>query len=443
MKIAIISLQFEETATGGGGVHVENICKQFIALSNEVTVISIHTKRTLRNIKLESLQTPSSMEKRCKLTIIRFLIEKGIEQPYVGSKKEELQRIKQFADAVVKWIVPRIEKFDVISLQGHHILPGLIAKKLKHTGVKIVSTIHALESTFVSQKGESLGSFDATKEMLSKLRTWEAMSQFADFIILNSPSVRDEYLKILKQQGFEPQKFAKKTKVISSGCNADFLMSDEEINHKLFTLPEKINLVTFCRIDPSKGMEFSIEGAKEAAKMYSGKLCLFIIGIPASEEYLNKLYSKTKQMPSNLEIKFHLTSAISPPPKKKQILDDKHIYVMPTLKEPFGMSIIEASARGNMIVSTDTTGPAYMMEQESNMHYDWGIITNYGVLARIAEDHHKNLAKNIGKAIVWSIKNWEGGAERITAFNEKIREKWTWEGIAKQYLKLFESQLVL
>gem|GEM_PF-5182089 len=28
MKIAIISLQFEETATGGGGVHVESFCKK-------------------------------------------------------------------------------------------------------------------------------------------------------------------------------------------------------------------------------------------------------------------------------------------------------------------------------------------------------------------------------------------------------------------------------
>lgn len=92
-----------------------------------------------------------------------------------------------------------------------------------------------------------------------------------------------------------------------------------------------------------------------------------------------------------------------------------------------------------MIVSTDTTGPTYMMEEESNMHYDWGIITNYGILARTTEDHHKNLAKNIGKSIVWTIENWKTAEKRVIAFNNKIRQKWTWEGIAKQHLELFQS----
>jgi len=392
---------------------------------------------TLKKHSLKQKNLTISIEKRNGIEIVRFLIDKDIEHPYVGTKEEELDRIKRFAMATIKWLKNKRDEFNVVCLQGHHILPGFMAKELKKTGLTVVSTIHALESTFISRSGESLGSFTATKDRLTKLREWEAMSRFADFVVLNSPSVRDEYLELLKNQGFYSNIVSRKVKLISSGCDTDFLMDETEIQKKFQFFPETVKLVTFCRLDPSKGVEFSIAGAREAATIYTGKLQLFIMGIPAGDNYLNKLYTEAKHLPQNLEVKFHLFNAISPPDEKKLILDDKHIYIIPTLKEPFGMSIIEASARGNMIVATDTTGPLYMMATEQDKEYDWGIITPYGILARLTENHHKNLAQNIGKAIVWSIKQWENLAERITAFNRKTKRMWTWEEISKQYLKLF------
>ena len=439
MNIALVSLQFEETATGGGGVHVKNICEQFIKQGHNVTVISIHTEKTLHKVQLQKWDVPFSIQNRGKLSIVRFLIDRAISQPYVGEKNVELNRIKRFADIVIKWIKMRHNEFDVVSLHGHHILPGLIAKELQGTKIKIVSTVHSLESTFISQKGESLGSFEANSEIIAKLRKWESMSHFADFIIVNSPIVRDEFIKILKSQYVDVEKVAHKIKLISSGCNENFLMSDEKIKQKLSNVPDKINLITFCRIDPSKGIEYSINGAKTAAGLCFNNLYLTIAGIPDSDEYVKKVQSELKEMPNNLEVKFQFLNAISPPDEKKGILDDKHIYILPSLKEPFGMSIIEASARGNMIVSTDSTGPRYMLLSDNDTHFNWGIVTNYGVLAKITEDYRNNLANNIGKAIAWTIDNWQRCSQNVIAFNKKIRQKWTWEGISTQYLDLFKN----
>lgn len=438
MKIALVSLQFEETATGGGGVHVKNMCDQFLKMGHIVTVISIHTEKTVHKVHLQDWDVPLSIEKRGNLRVVRFLIDKGISQPYVGEKDEEFDRIERFAKTSVKWIKTRQNEFDAISLEGHHIIPGLMAKELQGINVKIISKIHSLESTFISKQGESLGSFEATSEVLFKLRKWEAMSRFADLIVVNSPSVKKDFIEILKNQNVYSEEIEQKIKLSSSGCNENFLMKDEEILEKLAQIPETINLVTFCRIDPSKGVEFSIAGAKAAAKLCTQKLCLYIVGIPATGEYLEKLYAKAKEVPANLEIKFQLKKAISTINEQKEILDDKHIYILPTLKEPFGMSIIEASARGNMIVSADSTGPRYMILEENDTEFNWGIITRCGVLAKITEDHHKNLANNIGKAIVWTIDNWQKCAENILFFNKKIKQKWTWEGIAKQCLEFYK-----
>jgi glycosyltransferase involved in cell wall biosynthesis len=288
-------------------------------------------------------------------------------------------------------------------------------------------------------EGEFIGAFDGTTEVLGEIREWEAMCRWADHVVVNSPIVRDEFKEIVAEAGANVEKCAGKIMLISSGCTEDFLMSDEFVRHKLENIPECINLVTFCRIDPSKGVEFSIRGAKAAGRSSKQKFCLTIAGIPSSDEYVAQLKKELDDIPGNLEVKFKLLDAISPPSEKKEILDNKHIYLLPTLKEPFGMSLIEASARGNMVVSADTNGPKFMFGSSSGQDLGWGIITGCGVLAKITEDYQSNFAENVGKAITWIIDNWTGSVKGVLEFNKKIRNTWTWESIARQYLELFRN----
>ena len=438
MKILLVSLQFEETATGGGGVHVKNICDHFLATGQHITVLSVHTEKTRRQIKSEEWQGDTSIQQRGNLTIVRLLIEKGISHPYVGDKNEELNRIEQFTRKALSWLKAGSKKFDIINLHGHHLIPGYLAQELRSIKIPIVSTVHALETTYISNKGESLARFKATDKLLARLKKWEAMGRFADIIILNSPTVASDFIMLLKGQKIDPGKYQDKIRLISSGCNRNFLMSNEEIKRKLARVPDQINLITFSRLDPSKGIEFAINGAREAAKLCPNKLHLTIAGIAESEEYLKHLYDLIKDPPANLCLKIRRMDKISSNAEKKEILDDKHIYILATLKEPFGMSLIEASARGNLLVSTDNTGPRYMMAGEKDILMDWGLITPYGALADITEDYQKTLPQNIGKAIAWTINNWDSCLGNTLGFNLKIREKWTWEGIARQYLEQFK-----
>jgi len=345
MNIVLVSLQFQETSTGGGGVHVENICEWFLKLGHGVTILSIHTNKTLKGVELKEESIPYSIQIKDKLTTVRFLINKDIDHPYVGDKDTELNRIKRFSDAVIEWLKTRQDGFDVINLHGHHIITGYIPSKLQGIKPKIISTVHALESTYIAGEDDFIGAFDGTKEVLGKIRDWEAMARFADYIIVNSQAVSEEFKKIILEFDQDISKYENKIILISSGCGEDFLMSDEDIKDKLKNPPDVINLVSFCRVDPSKGLEFAINGAKYAASKSNYKFCLTIAGIPSSVDYIKQLKRQTSEnMPNNLEVKFKLFDRISPIDEKKQILDDKHIYILSTLKEPFGMSIIEASA---------------------------------------------------------------------------------------------------
>ena len=138
---------------------------------------------------------------------------------------------------------------------------------------------------------------------------------------------------------------------------------------------------------------------------------------------------------------FELFKKISPKEEKKEVLDKQHIYILPTLKEPFGMSLIEASARGNMIVSADTNGPQYIFESDRGEDMGWGIVTERGVLAKITEDHDAYFSGNIGQAIDWTVKNWKDNEKRALDLREKIKNTWTWESIGREYIALFKEMI--
>lgn len=439
MRIAIVSLQFEETATGGGGVHVRQITRQFLALGQQVTIVSIHTDKTLvEEPTATHAGVPLSVDRRGDLTVVRFLIDRGIEQPYVGDKPTELDRIMRFAKAAIAWLRANQDRFDVVVLQGHHTLPGYMARELRDIRPKRCSYLHALETTYVTERGEFVGSYDGTREILSQIRRLEAMSRYADRIIANSPMVRDDFVQIVSEYD-DVAMLDGRVEVLASGCDAEFLMADEEVRAKLERTPDRIELVTFCRIDPSKGVEYTIAGAAEAARLCERRFRLTVVGIPASDAYVDKLRQEAERAPENLEFELRLMQRISPPAEKREILDDKQIYVLPTLKEPFGMSLIEASARGNMIVAADTNGPHFIFDADRGQDQEWGIVTDRGVLARITADPQLNLARNIGRAVAWTVDHWQEGPGRVLALNAKIRSTWTWEGIARRYLELFES----
>ncbi len=60
-------------------------------------------------------------------------------------------------------------------------------------------------------------------------------------------------------------------------------------------------------------------------------------------------------------------------------------------------------------------------------------------MSKITQDHQRYLAGNLGKAIQWALENWEQSVQHVLNLNAKIRSTWTWQGIAAQYIQLFEE----
>ncbi|TKJ30515.1 MAG: hypothetical protein CEE40_04770 [Chloroflexi bacterium B3_Chlor] len=439
MKIALVSLQFEATTTGGGGVHVEKLTEQLLHSGHEVTILSIHTDPTLAGATLVEGPVPYSREASGGLSVVRFFVEPGLSQPYDGAREAELSRIKKFCDAVTSWLDERVGDFEIVHLHGHHLIPGYLAQRLRGKGFKVVSTIHFLESTLLTVDPQAVEHFRVTEQTLTQIRLWEAMTRHADVIVPVSPQGKDDLLSLMGEFKVELEEIGPKMHVISSGVDKEVVLSPKGVEGKLAQVPDVVEMVVFCRLDPSKGVHYAIRAAAEAATNSDRQLTLSVAGIPASEAYLRVLVEEVRQVRDTLSAEIKTFDRIFTPLERNALLDRFHIYVLPTLNEPFGMTLIEAGARGNRLIATDTAGPLYILDGEQMEDRGWGYITRCGVCAKRTEDPEVNLAPNVAKAIGWTLDHWNASADQAIRFLTKIGDRFTWGKVAEDYLEVYRG----
>jgi glycosyltransferase involved in cell wall biosynthesis len=437
LKIALVSLQFEATVTAGGGVHVEKVTEHLLRMGHHVTVLSIHTDKTLAGIALTEGPVCYSQEPRDGLGVVRLLIERGLTQPYGGGREKELARIKKFCDAVAWWLDQRRSDFEVVHLHGHHLIPGYLAWRLRDKGFKVVSTIHFLESTLLTADPEAIEHFRVTEETLTQIKHWEAMVRYADTIVSVSPKGKEDLFSLMSELNIELEEIQPKTHIVSSGVDKEVMMTLSQVEEKLAHVPDPVEIVTFARLDPSKGVHYGVRATAEAAQASGRQLRLTLAGIPASQSYLRRLEEESNRVRNTLPVEIKTFDRVFTPAERNALLDRFDIYLLPTLNEPFGMTIIEAGARGNIIITTDTAGPLYMLDGEGMKDEGWGYVTKCGICAKKTKEPEVSLASNLAKAIAWTLKHWEETSEHALKFLTKIGDRFTWRQVGQQYLELY------
>ncbi len=252
MHIAQVSLQFGTTSTGGGGVHVEKVTEYLRRMGHQVTVLSIHTERTLAAAPELHPDGHWSQETRDGLTVVRFLIEEGLEGPYDGDKHAELTRIHRFCQAVAAWLRERVAAFDAVHLHGHHAVPGWLAWALRACPAcpeprrrdqpfRVVSTVHYLKPTNVSETGGGLMHYQISEEDLAQMMEWEALARFADAPVVISPGMSQDYLDLLAGLDIDSAEVRPRLPLVSSGSAPESIWPRAEVEAELATVPDPVS----------------------------------------------------------------------------------------------------------------------------------------------------------------------------------------------------------
>jgi len=190
---------------------------------------------------------------------------------------------------------------------------------------------------------------------------------------------------------------AKKEKIqyIPNGLQKEFFIQKK--------LKSNREVLFLGRIAPVKNIETLLMVAK-----YLPNITFNLVG-PAEERYLNKLKSLIKG--ENLA-NVHFLGPVYDLNKKIKIIDKHSIFVLPSLREGMPQSLIEAMARGKIVISSKTDGGKEIIQDTKN-----------GFLFDI------NNSKQLAELIKQNI----NGNKKIEKQARIDAKKYSWEKLIKSY----------
>ncbi|MBA7631722.1 D-inositol-3-phosphate glycosyltransferase [subsurface metagenome] len=256
---------------------------------------------------------------------------------------------------------------------------------------------------------------DWKKKLYIKLEKWSA--RFKDIIINNAEADR--------KQGLELGIKAKKRNLtIYNGIDVKSLKfltrekAREELINKLskfFTFNKPVSdwqmIGTIANLYPSKGLKYLIETANILVKKYP-RLIFMVIGEGRERKNLMRLIKKYR-----LENKFFLVGLI---PDAYKYLKAFDIFVLPSVKEGFPWTILEAMAAEVPIVATEVSAIPEVLKNNQS-----------AILVK-----PKN-PKRLTEVIESLIKNPELKEKLIQQARETVEKKFTLEKLFREIEKLF------
>ncbi|MBS3175074.1 glycosyltransferase family 4 protein [Candidatus Woesearchaeota archaeon] len=294
------------------------------------------------------------------------------------------------------------ENFDIIHTHSlgfiwHDIV--LLLKKLKNPKTKFVITPHG---PFMALKDYPLWQ----KILKFKVKLFEKLINNIYNLTIQVNPYQVEWLKKdynLKNIVYVPNGIDKS--IFKNYNKEEFI--------KKYNLKNKFIISYIGRFHKYKGIQDVIKVLPELIKK---KPNLIFIAMGSDAGYLQELKDLTKKL--KLENNILFIENISEK-EKLQALESSEIFILPSEWEAFGITVLEAMAKENAIISTKTEGGKFLVSKENGLLYDFGNL--------------KKLETSIEKLINEKLR------ENIQKDNLKKAKEFTWNKIAKNLYKEYNK----
>lgn len=390
MRIAFITVEYPPNINGGAGEYAFQITRELARLGHNVVVFTP---------KANAIRSSCNCQRGLEIC------EVGIRQSMPFKSLQFWLRLpKAIKEAETK------EKFDIVHING--ISYGFIKRRL--TLAPHIVTIHHLVVDAINSNKLSFvdRSFDIGKETSIIFPSIERRCiECADGIIAVSKFTKG---RISEFYNVRPDKIS----VIYNGVCSDerdyTKVELEELRHK-FGLDEKPIVLFVGRVDdPRKGLDILLKAFRSVLNEVNANLLIVGKGDQCSaREYASKL---------GISDKIIFTGYLDSEDLKKcyHICD---IYVSPSRLEGFGLTIIEAIARGVPIVATNAGAISEIIENRTNCILvdveDTDAIAQAILLLAKDKASSGNLMK--GNQGLLNVKfNWEVAAKGVEDIYSKI-----------------------
>ncbi|MCD6496041.1 MAG: glycosyltransferase family 4 protein [Candidatus Aenigmarchaeota archaeon] len=363
MKVAILAYEFYPLNLGGLGTHLR------------------HLSDGLKDICDLEVFLPFKM-KVPGLNLIDVAIKDA--RKYV-TKSYKL-------DKVIKYNKILPEKFrefpaDVVHAHDWVTIDG--GRRIKEEfGVPLVMTIH---SSILGKK-KLTGSFVREKKELEK------SIYSADRYIAVSRHIKNELVELY---GLD----RKKIDIIYNGIEYD----------KFRTGPDKNYIFFLGRLDQMKGVHFLVEAYSMIKDDIPQKLLLCGTGNNEYREFIMKMISE-------LGLKNHVT--IRGRLKENELVklySEASIVALPSVYEPFGITVLEGMASGKAVITTTRSGASEIVDNWKN-----AVVVKSG--------DSKDLARAMKKLLLDDKLR-----DKISSNALKLAKLYSWDNIARETLKVYRK----
>ncbi|WP_424355165.1 glycosyltransferase family 4 protein [Methanobacterium sp. MBAC-LM] len=389
MKIGVITSAYPEFEDDPHGIFVHRLMREISKYGHEVHILAPYTgaktKYTLEGVQVERFHYfyPKRFQKLCG------------RSGMIDNVKEGLLVKLQVLTFLFFNIIHSLRKFkdrDIVHVQWPipNGLGALFLKKIH--GIHYINTIHG-EEVYLSKRYHTL--FALNWFVNNSVKT-----------ITNSSATRDSCL----ESGIEKEKLD----IIPFGVDIDF--------YKPLKIPKDkkmFHILAVGYLIERKGFEYLIKAVKEVLTQHEN-VRLTIVGSGPLEEKLKNIIKELK-LESNAKIMKNVSDD-----ELLQLYNSSDLFVLPSIvdsqgnTEGLGVVLLEAMACGLPVIGSDTGGiPDIIQNDETGL-----LVPEKNILG-------------LSNAILSLIEDEELKDKLAVNGYNKVREKFNWEKIAEDYIKIY------
>lgn len=375
MRVLILGWEFPPYVTGGLGVYCYELTQR---------------------LKQKGLDIIYVMPKRAKKAEAGFvkLIEvgPGMEFGSYDGKDAKIFKgdIEEYNDLVVKRCMR--EKFDVIHAQDWMVFPAAVELR-KRTGKPLICHVHSIEYLRTPH--------DPWNYVVDKEK-WGY--SHADLVIANSNYMKDN---LVQKLGVDPNKVIVIYNAVDQASFGDKFRQEHNLGDSKVVL-------YFGRLFVQKGPDYFLKAARRVLDRYKNVKFL----VAGTGDMTKQLVDESVRMGISDKIMF---LGFVPDADKAKYYAVSDVYVLPSVAEPFGITVLEAIASGTPTVISKQSGVAEVVKSAFKVDFwDTERMANM-ILGLLMHPPMKREMSRNGQREIRRL-SWENIAdETIHAYNAVMR----------------------
>lgn len=337
MRIAMIGWEFPPFMSGGLATHCFFLTRELSKLGVEIDFYMPSMPYLIKNNWMNIIPVDYSSFEKFGTKVYGGYYLRKVNQRRVQTQiqiQENLDffgRINKFNELASELLVLNNEEKPYNLIHGHDWITtrASVAAK-KKTSLKYVMTLHSTE-------------YDRT----ANLSPWQWILDIEKQGIENADGII-AVSKLTKRELKEKYKTNAKIKVIYNGIEEELFKENAKKEILGFDGKKKIVLYN-GRLSIMKGPEFFLRAARKVIE--KDENIYFIIS--GSGDMLEKLVEMTFDLGIANHVKF---LGFTPPEKIPVLYAASDVYVLPSVVEPFGITVLEAIASNTPVITSKTSG---------------------------------------------------------------------------------------